>query len=366
MRLLFFADLHLDTAFTWASREVAQRRRQNLRDTLSRIVRLAEEIDADALLIAGDLYEQERFTPDTQAFLRNTLGSASTAVYIAPGNHDWYGRSSLYAQVDWPAHVHIFTESSLEPVELDDGLTLWGSAHCAPANTDGFFDSGFQVGWQGIHLGLFHGSERSAMQWQPEGKVPHAPFTEKQVQESGLHHAFCGHYHVRREERHFTYPGSPDPLTFGDSLKGGAVEVEVHGDGSISRTWHSVRISELHNLTVDISGSASMQDVLDAVTGEVAGLSGCARIILEGEVEPSLELDVALLERDPQGLEALVVRPLDIRYRYDLAQLAHEQTVRGQFVRDVQQASDLGEDERRRILITGLRALDGRRDLEVV
>lgn len=366
MRLLFIADMHLDTPFKWAPPEVASRRRQNLRDTLSRIVSLSDEIDVEALLIAGDLYEQERFTPDTAAFLRKILSDAGRPVFVAPGNHDWFGPGSLYAQTAWPDHVQIFTESSLQPVEIHDGLTLWGAAHRAPANTDGFFDSGFTVDRGGVHLALFHGSEQSGMPFQPEGKIPHAPFRTYQVEEAGIHHAFCGHFHIRREEPFHTYPGAPDPLTFDDPLEGGAVEVEVHDDGSVFRTWHEVRSSQVHDLEIDITGSASMQDLREAVASRLQGLSGSARVTLRGEVEPSLALDLAVLQDEGEGLDAVVIRARDITFGYDLEQLAMEQTVKGQFVRDVQCAEDLSEDERRSILVTGLRALDGRGDLEVV
>ena len=49
---------------------------------------------------------------------------------------------------------------------------------------------------------------------------------------------------------------------------------------------------------------------------------------------------------------------------YDMARIGQEPTVRGQFVRDVQ-ASQLTPEERQRVIVTGLRALDGRDDLEV-
>ena len=49
---------------------------------------------------------------------------------------------------------------------------------------------------------------------------------------------------------------------------------------------------------------------------------------------------------------------------YDLDAIAAETTVRGQFVRDALQ--ELGDEEtRRKIVLTGLRALEGRADLEV-
>ena len=50
---------------------------------------------------------------------------------------------------------------------------------------------------------------------------------------------------------------------------------------------------------------------------------------------------------------------------FDLESLAAEQTVRGRFIRNVQRASDLSDDDPRRILVTGLRAFSGRKDLEV-
>src|SRR5437879_2127205 len=106
MQLLLFSDVHLDTPFEWAPPALARRRRQALRDTLLRIVQLAIEIRPDAVLCGGDLYEHERFSPDTAAFLRSALAQLHPLpVYVAPGNHDWYGSESLYRQVQWSPNV---------------------------------------------------------------------------------------------------------------------------------------------------------------------------------------------------------------------------------------------------------------------
>ena len=55
---------------------------------------------------------------------------------------------------------------------------------------------------------------------------------------------------------------------------------------------------------------------------------------------------------------------LKVAYDPDLIKL--ESTVRGQFVRDVLTRSDLDDDLRQHVLITGLRALDGRADLSAL
>ena len=63
--------------------------------------------------------------------------------------------------------------------------------------------------------------------------------------------------------------------------------------------------------------------------------------------------------------DAVQIRIGTLTSAYDFEAIAEDRTVRGQFVRDVNDA-DLSQDERRRVLTTGLRALEGRSDLEVL
>ncbi len=369
MRLLHFSDLHLDTPFTWADARLARARRQALRTTLRRICDLAQDEAVDALLCAGDLYEQDRFTPDTASFLRDTFARLHPMpVFLAPGNHDWYGEQSLYRQVDWSPNVHIFTAAELQPVELVDGATLWGAAHGAPANTDGFFDGGFRVDRGGVNLALFHGSERADIRWQEDGKAPHAPFRAEQLPAAGVDHAFCGHFHTPKDARWHTYPGNPDPLTFGEDGERGAVLADVAGDGSVTRTRHRVAVSEVHDTLVDLTGVTHSGEVRERVAAELKGLSGgVVRVTLTGEVEPEVDVRLSDLDSGWDFLEGVVVRRGDFTVAHDLALLRSERSVRGQFVRLVEGDPQIDDDKRRRVLTTGLRALAGRTDdLEVL
>ena len=57
MKIVHFADLHLDSAFAWlgATGEAARRRRQALRGVLRAIANIARDEQADALFCGGDL-----------------------------------------------------------------------------------------------------------------------------------------------------------------------------------------------------------------------------------------------------------------------------------------------------------------------
>lgn len=369
MRLLHFADLHLDTPFCWANREQARKRRRNLRDTLLRICQVAVEQRVDALTCGGDLFEQERFTPDSAEFLRSTFAAVDPLpVFLAPGNHDWFGPQSLYRQVQWSPNVHVFDAAELTAVTLSEGLTLWGAAHCAPANTPNFLDI-FRVDRGGTHIALFHGSARGDLWMQQTGKLPHAPFLAEQIQKAGLQHALLGHFHHPVDATHHTYPGNPDPLCFGETWQGAAVLVAVTEDGAVTRERFTVATSNVSDVDVDLTGVTHEGQVRQKVLDAVADHSGYVRVTLCGALGP--DVDVRLQDFEhlcPPNLEALVVRfgTVSVALSDDYQDLAKEQTVRGQFVRDVISAESLTNDERHRVLVTGLRALDDRiHELEV-
>ena len=366
MRIVHFSDLHLDSPFAWAGAtgEAARQRRQALRDTLVRIIDLTREVNADALFCGGDLYEHEYFSPDTAEFLKDTFARlAPLPVYIAPGNHDWYGPQSLYAQVDWSENVHVFWEAVLRRVELNSGLWLWGAAHLGPANTGNFLN-GFRVERSVIHIALFHGAERSWFAEQGTGKQPHAAFDAHEIEAAGLAHAFLGHYHRPRDAEFHTYPGNPDPLAFGEDGVRGAIVATISPDGRITRERHRVAVTEVHDLEFDVTGLTTQQQILDRVE-KASTVGGFARLTVRGEIASTIDIHEGDLRDRLNSLEAVQIVFGELRPTYNMEAVRQEPTVRGQFVRDVLD-SDLAEDEKRRVVVTGLRALDGRTDLEAL
>jgi DNA repair exonuclease SbcCD nuclease subunit len=366
MKLVVFSDLHLDAAFAWAGAgsQAARARREALRATLRRILDLAWAERADAVLCAGDLYEHDRYTPDTAAFLRACFDKVyPLRIFISPGNHDYHGPESIYSTVSWSPNVRVFSETGLEPITLDHGLTLWGAAHRTPAGTPGFLP-GFKVDRGGVNIALFHGSELGGLRAQGAGKSPHAPFREEEIEKSGLNHAFVGHYHCPRDAAFHTYPGNPDPLSFGETGPRGAVVATVGADGSVQRARWNVASTQLHEVAVDVTGCSTREEIRELVGSRLVKLRGAARVTIHGELAREVDLGESDLLGVATGLDAYVVQFGRLEVANNLAALAKEPTVRGRFVKDVME-SNLGEDERRRVLAVGLRALEGCKDLGV-
>ena len=365
-RILHFADLHLDSVFAWAG-EAANIRRENLRETLRNIAHLAQDLNCDALLSGGDLYEHERVTPDTAEFLRATFAALDPMpVFLAPGNHDWYGPDSLYVSVDWSPNVHVFREPRFTSVPLADGLTLWGAAHQAPANTDNFLD-GFCVRGRGTHIGLFHGAEKSWLTQQGEGKAPHAPFDAADIEMAGFAHAFLGHYHRPRDAARHTYPGNPRSARI--RRRRSARRGDRHHWSGREHHLRGAARSQLPRRRISCSNSLAVR------VGRTPAIDSLTRPRVRRALRES-----PLRERWPrvwtsanpdliQSLDcfqAVQVRRGQIHAAYDIETLGKELTVRGQFVRDVTSAG-LSSDEERRVLMTGPagRLRDGE-DLEVL
>jgi len=363
MKLIVTSDLHLDTSFSGNgfNPNVGRKLRYSLQQTLLNVVELVKTSGAEGLLCGGNLYEHDRFSPETAALLRYAFAEvAPTPVYVAPGNQDWYGPESLYQQVDWTPNVHIFSSDQLSPVTISDGLTLWGAAHCAPSGSHNFLD-GFHTDRDGVHIGLFHNPEVTTPA-EPNGKK--GSFDATDIENAGLHHVFLGDYHEPREAVRYTYPGNPHPLSFGQNGDRGAVIATVSPEGVVRREWRSVAHFPFHDLEVDITGCQSRADIRERIEETVTGMCGVARVTLRGEIPGELDFHPKDLSDLKHPLEGLLVRIGKLRPRFDFDAIAKESTVRGHFVRDVL-AAQMEPAKRNRVLMTGLRALEGRRDLEV-
>jgi DNA repair protein SbcD/Mre11 len=372
VRLGLVADVHLDQAFTWAGPDVGRKLRQAIRDALRNAVTAAAEAGVDAFCIAGDLFEDDRYAPDTPEFLRRMFADlAPMPVLLAAGNHDSAGPTSPYTTVGWTPNVHVFTEPELSGFRLADGFTVWGAGHDRPAYTPGFFDDGFRAFGGGVHVGLFHGAERGTFRFQEDEKMAHAPFDEEQIAAAGLAHAFAGHYHQPRDTALLTYPGNLEHLAFGEAGERGLVIAAVAADGSVTTQRRVLAQVGMYDVIVDASGCGAVDEVrvrLEACLAELPqGASvRVARVTLTGQAAGRLPIAPEDLLTVPHGLDKLVVHRLEMQEADDLDQIAGEATVRGAFVRMTREAVGLDAADRELVLTAGLRALAGRGDLQVV
>jgi|FLYL01.1.fsa_nt_gi DNA repair exonuclease SbcCD nuclease subunit len=338
MRLLHFADLHLDRSFAGVGMATSEagKRREELRAALRRIVDLALEKGVDAVTVGGDLYEHERITADTANFIADQFARlAPRPVLIAPGNHDPYLPESAYRRASWPDNVHIFRSPQWEGVRLG-GVTVWGAAHTGPAVRDNLL-AGLRADSAEPAIALVHASDLSCV---PEGKAAHAPFRPDDVEQCGARLVLLGHYHELKlrpaEAPLYAYPGSPEPLGFGEEgphyvllIDAGPQAVRVE-PVQVNEVWHETRRVDVTGMT----NSDQVRQAIAALAGPDPPSRSVMRVVLTGLADPELDIDgAALISSCAQYFRYLDPIVDRTEAPLELDQLREEPTARGAFVR---------------------------------
>ncbi len=122
IRLIHTSDTHLGD--DWDP-DAAQR-------ALSAVVDGVHLFHADALLIAGDVFDNARISDAVLEFFVSEMARAQVPAVILPGNHDLYDAASLYRRGPFqaaPDNLHIITGTRGETLSFPHlALDIWGRA----------------------------------------------------------------------------------------------------------------------------------------------------------------------------------------------------------------------------------------------
>ncbi len=344
VRILHFADLHLDRSFAGLSvaPSEAAKRREELRAALRRIVDLALELNVDALTAGGDLYEHDRAGADTGNFIAGEFERlAPRPAFIAPGNHDPYLPDSLYWRLEWPANVHIFQTHVLGAGRAIGLRHRVGRRAPRPRYPRQPCSGTLRADPNRTNIALVHASDISAV---PEGKPAHCPFTREDIERSGVDFALLGHYHELRlrpqESPRYAYPGSPEPLDFAEAGDHHVLLLTANGAGL---TCEPRKINEVvyQTATIDVTGMSTSDSIRKAICelaeDEIAARA-IMRITLTGQPEPDLDFDLnALLQRTHDVSAIWIQSSTRPSRRSTSSRWRRSRTTRGAFVHLIHQ-----------------------------
>src|SRR6058998_397181 len=209
-RFLQFSDLHLGRPLGWLPPERRQERRREQRRALERCVSVAIERGVHAILVAGDLFDQEGVDADTLVFTLHAFEvPGCPPVLIAPGNHDpccdtshfWNPRLLKARGIEWPAHVHVFSnpEWTAHPLVALKGVRVWGRCYISGVSAlerplaAATLKKVSAPDPAGFDVALFHGACESKC---PPGQQLIAPFSEGELRATSFAYHAVGHYHI--------------------------------------------------------------------------------------------------------------------------------------------------------------------------
>ena len=345
IKLLHAADLHLDSPFEALPAGKAAIRRKEQRELLDALARLAGTERVDLVLLSGDLLDSGNPYYETGEQLVQALRSIPAAVFIAPGNHDFYSPRSPYARLQMPENVHIFTDNAIRCFSLP-GLRarVYGAAFTE--NHSGPLLRGFRAErTEGVtNLLCLHGEVGAR-------DSAYDPITEEELAQSGMDYAALGHIHKasglkQAGKTWYSWPGCPEGRGFDETGERFVNLVELE-NGQCRLRQVSIAGRRYEQLQVDVTGT----DPLLAIHSSLPDDTVCDvyRITLTGETETAPDLK-RLYANLAELFFELQLRD-ETRLRHGIWDSAGEDTLRGLFLRRLKDRYDAAatEQERRKL-----------------
>lgn len=361
MKILHIADIHLDRPFVGLSPSAAAAQRRNLFDAFRRALALGRERAVDLVTIGGDLWEEEHVRADTRASVAHELAALALPVLIICGNHDPLLAGGSYRRTTWPRNVQIAPIRTLHRFDFDSiaiWAVSWGGGDLSARALEHL-----EIPADGcVHLALLHGTAPT----NPfaEETDTYFPFDPASLREAGITQVLAGHIHQASDHDGVVYPGSPEPLGWGDHGRHCIALLEIGGDG-LTTELIDLNKTTFETREVDCSGCESSAAVAARLTGLNEDPDLFLRVRLVGEIAPDCEIDVANLAISRGGNFASLEFVDATEPMLDIAARIERKSLDGLFTRKLLKQIESAQDPRaRRIaqmaLEAGLRAVERR------
>src|ERR1700723_334019 len=256
-KILHTADWQIGKQFGFMTQDAGAIVRVQRLKTVEEIAKIASARRVDAVLVAGDVFENNPLADDT---LRKTLQAMryfkDGKWILLPGNHDPASAESAWTRLERIGiPEHIVAATSEEPILLgDNGLALLPAPlhrkHEVRDLTESFDSTKTPEG--AIRVGLAHGSVEHVLPGEWDAKNPIA---SDRASLAKLDYLALGDWHgtFRANDRTW-YAGTPEPDSFKENDTGNVLLVTLDGPGALPHVekipvgqfvWHRIE-KELH------------------------------------------------------------------------------------------------------------------------
>ena len=346
MKLLHIADVHLDSPLTshLPAGKVRGRRAQLL-GVFRRALELGVNLGVSGVLIAGDLFDDERVSRRAMQTVLDVIASYPTLpFYYLGGNHEG---EVMRAEGMGTSNLYIFGEK-MQCHSLGE-VDIWGRY----GTSRRMFDE-LTLNPSRKNIVMLHGElrERSG-----EGGA----IGLNDAKGRGIDYLALGHYHSYQTERIdergvAVYPGVPEGRGFDECGTKGVVILDTD---TMRHTFHPLSGRVLHDISVDLKGVLDEREIRQRTDAAIKGVSheDILRVTLVGEVPFTLV-------RDTEALSAWYAEKyyhFELRDRctaeIDKESLAYDKSLFGELVRTVEGDEGLSDEERTSILQCAAMAL---------
>lgn len=270
IKILHTGDLHICSPMLNMG-DKANSRIGELLETFSNIIKLAEAEKADALLIAGDLFENSNPDRETLNYISGEFEKIKhIKIFMVLGNHDYA------LEFNFPSNVYLF-KNYIEKISVGNA-DIYGvsfdSEHCERCIIEGFTADDKEK----INIMLVHGDVQSGSLYNP--------ITTDDINYSGVDYMALGHIHSHNGfavsgSSTYAYCGIPEGRAFDECGEKGVIIAEV-GKGYVNGRFLAVCGRKYICKNIDVSGLEDNLQIADKISAELKGTENAYRVKLKG------------------------------------------------------------------------------------
>jgi DNA repair exonuclease SbcCD nuclease subunit len=362
MKLIHCADLHLDSKMTAnLDRESAKLRKAELLDTYARMIAYAESHAAEAILIAGDLFDTKNISATAKNAVMGSIKShPAITFYYLRGNHD---NDNFLADIEeLPDNLKLFGKDWTQ-YELAGGSVALYGLELSKENSGSAYMK-LQTNPAQFNIVTLHGQEAEST-----AKDKAEVIDLRALRGKGIDYLALGHIHGYKEERLdargiYCYPGCLEGRGFDECGEHGFVVLTIDEASRRAETeFVPFAKRRLYEVEVDVTGLTTTAEMVQAAESRVAEerctAADLVKFVLTGMVDVECEKDLAYFEARFRDSFFFVKAYDETKLRVEIADFMRDESLKGEFVRQVMANKSLAEEEKNDVIRYGLQALAG-------
>lgn len=360
MKIIHCADLHLDSKMNAnLDKEKAKKRKSELLNTFSRMVDYAAENDVNVILIVGDMFDTASISVTTKNMVLDLIMKNETiSFYYLKGNHD--NDNFLTGLDELPHNLKLFSSEWKTYYELEGKVAITG-LELNKDNSNVAYLS-LVLDQEKTNIVMLHGQESEG-----NAKDKTEIINLKALRNKGIDYLALGHIHAYKEERLdpraiYCYPGCLEGRGFDEVGEHGFVLLEVdENTGDIERKFVPFAYRKLHELEVDIEGATTTSKIIEIIDSKINDPKyrtiDLMKIVLKGALDVECEKDINYILSRYEDRFFFVKIYDETSLKVDIEDYRLDESLKGEFVRQVLDDSAIPDDDKMVIIRYGLQAI---------
>lgn len=361
MRLIHCADIHLDSKMNSnLTKEKARERKAELLNTFGEMVRYGEKNHVAGIIIAGDLFD----TINISATARNVVLDAAKnhpdiVFYYLRGNHD---ADLVLDNLDAiPENLKLFGDR-WTAYSVSDSVVITGVEFNGTNGTSIYNE--LSLDREKFNIVMLHGQET-----QSTSKDTTEVIQLKRLKDAGIDYLALGHVHAYKmaaldNHGYYCYPGCLEGRGFDECGEHGFVMLNIDEErGTFFTEFVHLACRNLYTLEIDITGCRTTEDIAGRLEQDLMNADfsprSLVKLILTGSVDVECDKNVELLLKRFENRYYFLKIYDETKLMVDYAAFAHDESLKGEFVRKVWAAENLSQEEKTAVIRYGIQALAG-------